>query len=1266
MLKDLLDQIETILTGYHTKLRLRGSQNKQDINIEAEYLVLDLLNILFDYNFVNLNDLKFNSAGADLADVNKNVYVQVSTTDTHGKIQSSLDHIQAQGHLIFFHLGMESANHRNFSVPTGISFNPKNDVLNFGWVIKNSHKHAEEILQCLEKHCGFADGSAGLFERLSKALEQAIAESGSYRLQATEQEIWPELITSFQKLNGQCTEAGGDEILLYDYISALQDEGVIIEGAGGIGKTVQLQKIGKELLANCKPAVFIPLHMLDSKTIDEYIYQKVLRNDSRLISLFDREKVVLLLDGFNEVAANFRDNLRREILYLKRSNDKVPVVSTRTVGSLQMSGMQHLVLQPIPESKAYAWLKDNSIEISNEKVIKILKTPLMLLLYRSAHDILSRKNNLLTSIHNETNEGTIIWSFAQAQLEKYFDLHDTDTFNAIIAVEYVLPFIAWKMFCDDQYVINFEQILLYLDEFCESFSEKDLPRTVYSEMRHQHLKIDISKESISRIITDELKLIETSSEDHPTNAFAHQNFRDCFAAIHLLHLAALNIQKNNDEIPLYWKETIKRELIVHLVHLLPDEQIQSMWNDMTLRPCAVNLTNNLVKIMRARYHDDFTQIDFRKRDLRSVILRNGVQLQSNHFEEAKISSSTFLKSGHSGAITTVSLSADGKVCMSYSVDSTVMIWDTDNGRLLGITTADYWDGGIVFMSPEGILVIYEKKKNAVQFMNAYTGSPMFNINVFNTNVTTLDLLENICAYGTEKGELFIFDINEKKQIHTIQVGNKPITCVNISGNGTIGVCNEQDSILRFYNIDGQLIQQLNCGDERVDKFSISYDGKLCASISNNSQVKIWNVEKGFLQKILEGHTEWTRAVWLSSNGELCVSGSVDRTILIHDIETEEILHTLHKGADVVTAVCLSKNMKICASGSFNGTFQIWDVENGELIHTLEGNSDYTQSISLSSDAKVCASIPHGNELKIWDVEKGILINSLCNTKDFISPMCLSGDGKICASGVKGNSVQVWDILKSSIISTIEGSSSLVLSMCLSNDGSICIIGASDNEVRIWDTVKGNIIQTLNQHENWITSVGISTDQKMCISGSDDGIVLVCDIATGRVMHRFNENNSTIFSVKFSVNGDICASASRDQIVFWDVSDGKLIYRLKGFSGDVRELVLSKEGNVCTAWTSDMNIYIWNVNDKILIKTFNAQELRMRTAGLSLDGRICVIGADDNILYFVDLSSENYFHKCLPIFGVNLIGCDFTGVDFDGENQLAHIIHTNGGIGLDNI
>jgi WD40 repeat protein len=114
--------------------------------------------------------------------------------------------------------------------------------------------------------------------------------------------------------------------------------------------------------------------------------------------------------------------------------------------------------------------------------------------------------------------------------------------------------------------------------------------------------------------------------------------------------------------------------------------------------------------------------------------------------------------------------------------------------------------------------------------------------------------------------------------------------VSYSPDGKILASASQDTKVKLWDVGtGKELKTLNGHQDGVNGVSYSPDGKILASASRDKTVKLWNVETGKKIKILNGHQHWVNSVSYSPDGKTLASASKDKTVKLWKIRfnTEE-------------------------------------------------------------------------------------------------------------------------------------------------------------------------------------------------------------------------------------------------------------------------------------------------------------------------------------------------------------------------------------------
>ena len=113
-------------------------------------------------------------------------------------------------------------------------------------------------------------------------------------------------------------------------------------------------------------------------------------------------------------------------------------------------------------------------------------------------------------------------------------------------------------------------------------------------------------------------------------------------------------------------------------------------------------------------------------------------------------------------------------------------------------------------------------------------------------------------------------------------------------------------------------------------------------------IRLWDVNKGELLRVLEGHTNRVSSVAFSPDGTTLASGSFDNTIRLWDVATGNQISPLRGHTGPVLSVAFSPDGKTLVSGSEDRTVRIWDATGDwmKLTDELEVKKKHGASRSL--------------------------------------------------------------------------------------------------------------------------------------------------------------------------------------------------------------------------------------------------------------------------------------------------------------------------------
>ncbi len=237
----------------------------------------------------------------------------------------------------------------------------------------------------------------------------------------------------------------------------------------------------------------------------------------------------------------------------------------------------------------------------------------------------------------------------------------------------------------------------------------------------------------------------------------------------------------------------------------------------------------------------------------------------------------------------------------------------------------------------------------------------------------------------------------------------------------------------------------------VASAAISPDGKLVATGSWDHSAKIWDIDTGrAIHKLDGGHTGYINSVEFSPDGRELLTASDDGTARLWDVQSGKATGVVFKGhTERILSASFSPDGTRILTVSGDKTARIWDRATGNPI-----SAPFT-----------------GHN---WAV--------LCGE--------FSADGKRIITGSQDKTAIIWDAMTGDKLIPLEGHSAAVTSVAFSPDGTRVVTGSQDNTAKLWDSKTGKEILTLPGHTQEVTSVSFSPDGLNVLTSSRDGTAII--------------------------------------------------------------------------------------------------------------------------------------------------------------------------------
>jgi predicted NACHT family NTPase len=266
-------------------------------------------------------------------------------------------------------------------------------------------------------------------------------------------------------------------------------------------------------------------------------------------------------------------------------------------------------------------------------------------------------------------------------------------------------------------------------------------------------------------------------------------------------------------------------------------------------------------------------------------VRATAQPQLTYEDKAQRLIRTF--TGHTGGVTSVAISPDGRTALSGSGlirgSAEVKLWDIASGRRLRNFTGHAGPVRSVTISPDGRAALLSSRT------------------------------------------LKLWDIASGRELRSFTGHTGHIRSVAFSPDGRTALSGSFDKTLKLWDIaSGRELRTFTGHTDQVYSVVISPDGRTALS-SSLKGMKLWDIASGRELRSFTGHTSYVASAAFSPDGHMALSGSGDNTLKLWDIASGRELRSFTGHTGHIRSVAFSPDGRTALSGSADKTLKLWDI-----------------------------------------------------------------------------------------------------------------------------------------------------------------------------------------------------------------------------------------------------------------------------------------------------------------------------------------------------